>query len=89
MKRNEIELLIFSDLKTCYKAVAGTSLVAKRVKNLPAMQRSRFDPPDQEDYLRKKMATHFSILAWRTPWTEVPWGRKESDTTKQLTLPLS
>ena len=32
------------------------------------------------------MATHSSILAWRTPWAEEPgrphnpWGRKESDT---------
>ena len=37
------------------------------------------------------MATHSSILAWRIPWTEElagysPWGRKESDTTEQLTL---
>ena len=38
------------------------------------------------------MATHSSILAWRIPWTEEsgglqysPWGRKESDTTEQLT----
>ena len=23
-----------------------------------------------EDPLEKKMATHFSILAWRIPWTE-------------------
>ena len=23
----------------------------------------------QEDPLEKEMATHFSILAWRTPWT--------------------
>ena len=35
------------------------------------------------------MATHFSILAWRIPWTEEPvgyspWGCKESDTTQQL-----
>ena len=37
---------------------------------------------------RKEMATHSSILAWKIPWTEgpggVPWGLKESDTTKQL-----
>ena len=24
----------------------------------------------QEDSLEKEMATHSSILAWRTPWTE-------------------
>ena len=45
-------------------------------------------------YLKKGMATHSSILAWRIPSTEEPcglhgpWGRKESDTTEQLTLPL-
>ena len=43
------------------------------VKNLPAMQDSqemlvRF--LGQEDLLQEEMATHSSILAWRTPWTE-------------------
>ena len=36
------------------------------------------------------MATQSSILAWRIPWTEVgrsPWGCKESDMTKRLSLP--
>ena len=27
-----------------------------------------------EDALEKGMATHFSILAWRIPWTEEPGG---------------
>ena len=26
----------------------------------------------QEDPLEKEMATHFSILTWRIPWTEEP-----------------
>ena len=26
----------------------------------------------QEDPLEKEMATHSSILAWETPWTEEP-----------------
>ena len=26
----------------------------------------------QEDPLEKEMATHFSILAWKIPWTEEP-----------------
>ena len=33
----------------------------------------------REDPLEKKMATHSSILAWRTPWTEGPgrlWSMK-------------
>ena len=25
-------------------------------------------------YLEKEMATHFSILAWKIPWTEEPGG---------------
>ena len=27
-----------------------------------------------EEPLEKEMATHFSILAWRIPWTEEPGG---------------
>ena len=27
-----------------------------------------------EDPLEKGMATHFSILAWKIPWTEEPGG---------------
>ena len=27
-----------------------------------------------EDLLEKGMATHSSILAWKTPWTEEPGG---------------
>ena len=28
----------------------------------------------QEDPLKEGMATHSSVLAWRTPWTEEPGG---------------
>ena len=31
----------------------------------------------REDPLEKEMATHSSILAWKTPWTEEP-GRLQS-----------
>ena len=40
------------------------------VKSLPAMQETRVQSLDPEDPLEKGMATHSSILAWRTPWTE-------------------
>ena len=41
----------------------------------------------QEDLLEEGMVTHFSILAWRTPWTEEPGElqgltHKESDMTE-------
>ena len=28
----------------------------------------------QEDSLKKEMTTHYSILAWKIPWTEEPGG---------------
>ena len=42
------------------------------VKNLSAMQETQVRSLGQEDALEKGMATHFSILAWRIPWTEKP-----------------
>ena len=36
------------------------------------MQETRVWSLGQEDPLEKEMATHSSILAWRTPWTEEP-----------------
>ena len=44
------------------------------VKNLPVMQETQVQPLGQEDPLEKEMATHSSILAWRTQWTEEPGG---------------
>ena len=48
----------------------GASLVAQTVKNLPAVQETQVQSLGQEDPLEKGMATHSSILAWRTVWTE-------------------
>ena len=50
------------------------SLVAQRVKNLPAMQETRVRSLGWEDPPEKGMATHSSILAWRIVWTEEPSG---------------
>ena len=50
------------------------SLVAQTVKNLPAMQEIQVRSLGWEDPLEEGMATHFSILAWRIPWTEEPGG---------------
>ena len=47
---------------------------AQTVKNLPAMQETQIQSLDQEDPLKKGMAIHSSILAWRIPWTEEPGG---------------
>ena len=50
------------------------SLVARMVKNPPAMQKAWVQTLDQEDTLEKGMATHSSTLAWRSPQTEEPGG---------------
>ena len=34
------------------------------------MQETQFPSLDQEDSLKKEMATHSSILTWKIPWTE-------------------
>ena len=59
------------------------SLVAQRVKNLPAMWEASVQSLGWEDPLEKGMVTYSSILAWRIPM-DSPWGRKEPDTTEQL-----
>ena len=64
-----------------------TCTAAQKVKNLPTMKETQVQYLGREDPLEKGMATHFSILAWRIPWTEEPgglpsWGHKESDTTE-------
>ena len=44
------------------------------VKKLPAMQETQVPSVGWEDPLEKRMATHFSILAWRIPRREEPGG---------------
>ena len=51
-----------------------TSLVDQMVKCLPTMQETRVQSLGWEDLLEKELATHSSILAWRTPRTEEPGG---------------
>ena len=51
-------------------------------KNPPAMQETQkmqVRSLGWEDPLEEGMTTHSSILAWRIPWTEEPWGHKEPD----------
>ena len=58
------------------------------VKNLHAKRETWVRSLGQEDPLKKAMAIHSSILAWRIPWTEEPGGlqfhggHRESDTTE-------
>ena len=41
-------------------------------KNPPAVQEVQIQTLGGEDSLEKEMATHFSNLAWKIPWTEEP-----------------
>ena len=50
------------------------SLVAQKVKNLPAMWDTWVRSLGWEDPLEKGMTTHSSILAWKIPWTKEPGG---------------
>ena len=70
--------------------VRRNSLVSQMVKNLPVVWEPRVQSLGWEDPLKKAMATHSSILAWRIQWMRSLtgyslWGRKESDTTERLT----
>ena len=44
------------------------------VKNLPAMQETQVQSLGQKETLEKGMPTPSSILAWRIPWTDEPFG---------------
>ena len=72
---------------------AGASLVAQRVKHLPAMRETRVQSLSWEDPLEKEMSTHYSYL--ENPMDGEAcrlqsmvgyslWGCKESDMTEQL-----
>ena len=65
----------------CYKS--GASLVAQRVKHLPAMWDTGVRSLGPEDPLEKEITIHSSILAWRIPWTEEP-GRLQSTASQRV-----
>ena len=67
------------------------SLVAQLVKNPPAMQEILVRFLGWEDPLEKGMATHPSILAWRTPMDRGAWWATvhevaELDTTERPSI---
>ena len=71
------------------ESVDGASLVAQKVKNLPAVQETWVWSLGWEDPLKEGKTTHFSILAWRIPMDrEALWatvhGVPELDTAEQL-----
>ena len=62
--------------------------MAQKVNNMPVMQESGVQSLGGEDPLEKGIATLFSILAWRIPWTEEPGGL-QSMGSQRVRHPLS
>ena len=73
-RREEEDTVFLKCVCVCIYLSMGASLVAQRLKCLPAMQETWVRSLGWEDPLEKEMATHSSILAWRIPWTEEPGG---------------
>ena len=48
--------------------------MAQKVKNPPVMQEIGVQSLGREDPLKKGIASHSSIIAWRILWTENPGG---------------
>ena len=72
-----------------YMVIVWASLVAQRLKRLPAVQETWVRSLGWEDPLEKEMATQSTIPAWRSPWMEElgglqSAGLQESDTTEWL-----
>ena len=64
-----------------------TSLVAQRLKRLPAMRETWVRSLGQEDTLEKEMATHSSIPAWRIPdTTERLHSLTQSEISRKLVI---
>ena len=66
--------------------------MAQMVQNLPVVQGTWVRSLVQKDYLEKGMATHFSFLAWKSPWTGELGGLQSKGSQRVrhelLTLPL-
>ena len=59
--------------------------MAQTVKNLPAIWETQVQSLGQEDPLKKKQATHSSILAWEIQWTEELGGPQSMGSQKSQT----
>ena len=56
-------------------------------KSMPAKQYTWVRSLGQEDALKKGLATHSSILAWRIPWTEEPGGLQSTRSQQSVGSP--
>ena len=73
-----MHICVYTHTHTCTHTHTYTYrsfLMAQMVKHLVAVQETPVRSLLWEDPLEKRMATHSSILAWKTPWIEKPGGR--------------
>ena len=78
-----ISCFVVASFSLSLKNINKPSLVAQRVKCLPAMRETQVRSLGREDHLEKEMATHSSTLAWRIPWMEEP-GRLQSTGSQRI-----
>ena len=62
-------LIVFRFLEITLVDRSWASLVARLIKNLPAMWETWVPSLNWEDPLEKSKATHSSFLAWSIQWT--------------------
>ena len=77
MEVDSSQLAVSFSLQILYQLSYQGSLVAQTVKRLSTMRETRVRFLGREDPLEKEMAIHYSIIAWKIPWTEEP-GRLQS-----------
>ena len=65
-----LKILLVPEIPASYQP-RGFFLVARLVKNLPAMWKTWVQSLGWEDPLEKGKATHSSILAWRISWNSI------------------
>ena len=59
--------------------------MAQMVKSLPIMWETQVQSLVWEALLEKEMVTHFTVLAWKIPWTEEPGRLITNGVTKSRT----
>ena len=64
--------MLIEELMCSVSSSAIPSLVAQRLKHLPAMRETWVQSLGREDPLEREMATHSNILAQSIPWMEEP-----------------
>ena len=84
----------FSTFKKMHRFLIRASLVAQRIKNLPAMQETQALSLGQEDPCRREWQSTPVFLPgeFHGQWTQVGyslWCCKQLDTTERLTLLLT